>query len=327
VAIVAFPASTAAVPHPAPAAQPARTAAAAPAPATPARSGLPWASGLFAHDAGRALAFEQMRSAPVDLLSVHPGRDSWASAMHPWWLTLTEPLRRQPGVRLEVSLPPFLPDKGVGQPQGQQWRQWGTQLVARGEPDAIVNLGKEMTLPNPWACTPANVAQWIARFREAVTALRSVPGQRFTIAWTVNEGHGQTGIQPEQCYPGDAYVDVVGVDYYDQWEPIRTPAQRDARFARRWGLDHWLGFARAHGKRLALPEWGVSSGTQWAGHAGGDNPFYVVSVLGWLSANRGHIAYESYFEEPAPFVASGLLEPTRNDAARAAYQREIARLR
>lgn len=108
---------------------------------------------------------------------------------------------------------------------------------------------------------------------------------------------------------------------------IRTVAERDARFGRDRGLDWWLSFARNHGKPFGLPEWGVSSGTQWAGHAGGDNPFFVRSVYGWLSANRQQVAYEGYVEEPASFVVSALMEPTPNDASRAEYQWQVASLR
>jgi hypothetical protein len=283
---------------------------------------------VFAHDSSKADAFAQMRAAGLDLVSVHPTRGSWAQTLNPWWLDKTQAYRTQPGVRLEIAVPSYAYDLGVKAAQSAQWKQFGQQLVARGEPDAIIRLAWEMNLPQ-WrhACTPSNKRAWVARWREAVTALRSVPGQRFTIAFISNEGPTQTGLQADGCWPGDSYVDVVGVDYYDQWEPIRTGAERDARFARDRGLGWWLSFARSHGKRFALPEWGVSSGTQWAGHAGGDNPFFVRSVYGWLSANRQHVAYEGYFEEAASFVVSALMEPTPNDTARAEYQAQVALLR
>jgi hypothetical protein len=268
-----------------------------------------------------------MRKAPLDLVSLHLGRSSWAEALHPWPLDVTAAIRTKAGVRVELSLPPFLPDRGIHANQAAQWKRLGRLLVARGERDAIVNIGKEMTLPNPWACTPGNVSAWLARWREAANALDSVPGQRFTLVWTVNEGPTQTGIRPERCYPGDRYVDVVGVDYYDQWEPIRTAAQRDRRFNRPYGLNYWLRFATAHHKKIALPEWGVSSGWDWAGHNGGDNPYYVNAIFSWLSRHRSRVAYESWFEEPDAYVASALIEPTPNDRARAAYVRQIARLR
>ena len=282
------------------------------------RSGLPWLSGVFAHSSGQARSFSRMRGTPVDFVSVHPSRESWQSIRDPWWLRQTAGVRAA-GASLEVSVPLWPGDSSVYRPARKQWRGFGRLLVRKGEGDAIVTIGKEFNLDNPWHIDGGNQSAWRARFRQAVQALRSVPGEHFTIAWTPNEGPSQTGVSPLAAWPGDKYVDVVAPDYYDQWSPVRSREQAHARFTRKFGLEWWFRWAGRHGARVGVSEWGVSSGTQWAGHSGGDNAFYVKAMHRLFWKYRGRLAYESYFAEPAPYLASDLV--TQNPRAARAYRR------
>jgi hypothetical protein len=202
---------------------------------------------------------------------------------------------------------------------GHEWRSFGQLLVQRGERDAIITIGKEFNLPNGWNITADNQATWRQRFREAVSALRSVPGERFKIAWTPNEGGSQTGVSPLAAWPGTKYVDIVAPDYYDQWSPIHTWDQARSRFNRKFGIEWWFKWARRHGANLGVSEWGVSSGTQWGSHAGGDNPFYIKAMRRLFQRYHEHLVYESYFEEPASYVASSLLR--QNPRARGEYRK------
>jgi hypothetical protein len=63
------------------------------------------------------------------------------------------------------------------------------------------------------------------------------------------------------AYPGDDMVDIVGVDFYDMYPAYPDRAAWDAGFRSTQnggprGLGTWLEFAKAHGKRLSVPEWG-----------------------------------------------------------------------
>ena len=42
--------------------------------------------------------------------------------------------------------------------------------------------------------------------------------------WNVNRGKSAGLADPTQAYPGDAYVDTIGVDSYDMWPPATTSA-------------------------------------------------------------------------------------------------------
>jgi hypothetical protein len=135
--------------------------------------------------------------------------------------------------------------------------------------------------------------------------------------WNVNRGVSSGLADPTQAYPGNSYVDIVGVDSYDWWPAATTAAGWQSQLNGKQGLNYWLTFAEAHGKPLSVPEWGnVSSGTS----TGGDDPQYVQDMKGFFAANAGHIAFEGNFQG-APSSAGGSYGAgTRLPAASAAYQ-------
>lgn len=281
------------------------------------RSGKAWKSGLFAHSTGKARGFEKMRGSRVDFLSVHPARDSFATMMDTWWLSDTAAIRKA-GASLEVTVPLWPANSSVHTKSSADWRRFGQLLVRKGERNAIIDIGKEFNLNNGWHIDADNQAAWRQRFREAVTALRSVDNERFRIAWTPNEGGSQTGVAPTAAWPGAKYVDIVAPDYYDQWEAITTWKQARARFNRTYGIEWWFKWAIARDVKVGVSEWGVSSGSQWAGHTGGDNPFYIRAMHDLFKRYQSKMAYESYFEEPESYVASSLV--SQNPRARGQYR-------
>ena len=101
-------------------------------------------------------------------------------------------------------------------------------LMAAGESDAYLRLGWEFD--GTWtawkATTPSSEANYAAYFRQIVTAIRSVPGEHFRFVWNPDaiafaDAHYDVGL----AYPGNRYVNVVGLDTYDQsWVTPLTPA-------------------------------------------------------------------------------------------------------
>ena len=55
-----------------------------------------------------------------------------------------------------------------------------------------------------------------------------------------------------------------------------------------------LDFARAHGKKIGLDEWGATNNTLRA-NDGANNNFFAANVFKFLNTNRKYIEYESYF--------------------------------
>ncbi|MEV8541844.1 glycosyl hydrolase [Streptomyces sp. NPDC051572] len=152
------------------------------------------------------------------------------------------------------------------------FRTLARRLVQLGVPDTEIVLGWEMNgTTYTHRCSP-DPTSWKRYWTRIVTAMRSVPGQHFRFDFTPTRGYD--AIPWTDCYPGDDYVDVIGMDAYD--------APRGLPFAQQltepYGLLAQVGFARAHHKPIAYPEWGLFDN--------GDNPTYMRGMLTWMAAQR-----------------------------------------
>lgn len=174
------------------------------------------------------------------------------------------------------------------------WKAFGSLLTAKNRGDSIVRLGWEFNGTfMPWGAT--NTATYVNCFRHAALAIRSTaPDVLFD--WTVN-GHVTEGATcggvSTNCYPGDDVVDIVGVDYYDQGATNKTPADFTKNADAPDGLNWLMKFAKAHGKKMSVGEWGVAPGSRY--NTSGENPDFVRYMHDWFAANAGNLAYEAYF--------------------------------
>jgi hypothetical protein len=305
-------------------------AGAAPAPAgDPGRyaSGLPWSSGVFAdHSAVAVQGFSAWRGRPVDNITVFPGRDSWAAMNAAWYLG---PGSIPAGFTGDIvaGVPLWPSDSTVSANADAQWRTFASALAAK-DPDAYVRLGWEMNINGQfWKVTPANRTQWVAAFNRAVAAMHSVaPGLR--IVFNPNWGNDQTGVDSRALFQQvRAGVSVFAIDMYDAYPASTNDWNAVIRWFGSRGLADSLDFAKANGVLFALPEWGVACngpGCQWAGNTGGDNPRYIQETLNFLSRYSANVAFDSYFNEPASYIASHLYPATANPRAGQAYRAALA---
>jgi hypothetical protein len=180
-------------------------------------------------------------------------------------------------------------------------------LIRGGEANAYLRLGWEFD--GGWfawnATTPANEANFAAYFQQIVTAMRSVPGANFKFVWNPDAGAFTTpGYNVTLAYPGNAYVNDIGLDAYDQswatpltaanaWSETLLPALTTAHQ-----------FAAAQGKPLAICEWGTAIRSD--GHGLGDDPLYITNFLDWMKYPADGVAYESYFNANSGGVNSVL---------------------
>ena len=75
----------------------------------------------------------------------------------------------------------------------------------------------------PWAAQGCASA-FVRYFDDIVTTMRAVPGTHFTFEW--NPTRGDLGVgNLSQYYPGNKYVDDVGLDVYDL-EQQRYPGSK-----------------------------------------------------------------------------------------------------
>jgi beta-mannanase len=184
------------------------------------------------------------------------------------------------------------------------------QLVAAGQEHAVLRIGWEFNLLSwPWGIKDALTYKKF--FRQIATTMRTVPGAKFTIDWNVNNGFNP--LDGTKYYPGDRYVDTVGVDVYDldgtlyNTKAYRskqcTAACRQVTQQRAWdeviyggerGLQFWTQFAAQHQKPIALPEWGLWDKTDHTG--GGDNELFIEQMHHFISLKVNNVAYSCYFD-------------------------------
>ena len=60
------------------------------------------------------------------------------------------------------------------------------------------------------------------------------------------------------------------------------------------GLAYWRDFAKAHGKPLVIPEWGLVNAKH--NHCGRDNPHFIEQMHAFLHEPTNGVAFHCYFD-------------------------------
>lgn len=211
-----------------------------------------------------------------------PGIEGAGGLLVPWaaW-------KRAGAGRLLVLNVPMQEDNEGGLPDGEVRRliragargandahftRLARRLVRLGVPDAVIVLGWEMNGTTYTSRCAPDPAGWRTYWNRVVAAMRAVPGQRFRFDFAPDRG--QDAIGWTACYPGDATVDIVGMDSYDQppgesfYDEVTEP----------YGLQAQVDFAARHRKAISYPEWGL--------FRNGDDPDYMSLMLAWIAARK-----------------------------------------
>ncbi len=334
---VPAPAPSSSTPSPTPSMTAPRAGAAAQRILGPTRSGLAWHSGAWVGggtpSTARINAFGDWRGSSADAVTYYPERGSWAQLRNSDWHV---------GVwdgfagRLIYGIP-LLPSDGsttlaqvaTGE-HDADFRAVAQTLNRHGRGNSVVRIGWEANGAGwwPWSVTSSNAATYRAAFARAAGALKSVaPG--LVIDFDINCGTGLDGASDRlaaltQLYPGDSVVDVVGCDSYDWWQ---TKGPDAATFASAIaprsspGLADVATFARNHGKGMSVPEWGLAKGHVGMQEGQGDDAHFIQAMYGFFKANSDVLVYESYFNEPDPYIANGIWSTVQMPQASSAYQR------
>jgi hypothetical protein len=192
----------------------------------------------------------------------------------------------------------------------------------------FIRLGWEMNLFWPWAVNDSNLATFRARWSTYTDIFRAALGSKCVMVFNPNIGPPQSGLSSSiDAAFVDGKVDAAGPDIYDCWEPFIDAGDIAQHFTGDQELNWWVDLCEDKGVDLCVPEWGVSSGTQWAGHCGGDNPLYIDTMVGFYKTNSGIMLFESYFNESASYLESDIWVPVgtaNNPTAGAAYVAQYA---
>jgi len=218
----------------------------------------------------------------------------------------------RPNLRLLIQTSPFPENVGatyaalISGAYDSQWTQFGQILKDRdqalGRLPTIVSVAWEMNGDYmPWGHGNgggkySQASTYVQGFRRIVGCLRAAY-PNIKIAWVTN-GHANP-VPASDLYPGDAYCDYVGTDYYDMYPDAPTPQAFDAEAVKpNAGIRWYLDFARAHSKLLIIPEWGIAPGST-GGNTVGDNPLFIEKMFQVFQDAHatGHLGGECYFND------------------------------
>ncbi len=194
---------------------------------------------------------------------------------------------------------PMLPGKHGSLAEGAKggldhlFRRYGDVLVKHGYGHSVLRIGWEFNADwYPWAASK-DPKSWITYWQRIVDALRKTPDSSFRFDWSV--AGAARGFDAEKAYPGDDYVDYVGLDYYNTTIDPKADSDEErwqARMNMQHGLKWQRDFAKAHGKAISLPEWGTGVHVKWGGPR--DDPYFIEGMAAWIRDND--VAYHNYWE-------------------------------
>ena len=250
---------------------------------------------------------------------------SWKDWVAPWMFSDTNDgwdawLAASPAHQVVMGMD-LVPQAGIDSKNPISWEQpcaagrfdhyattLARNLVSYGAGGIVIRLGVEAN--GSWesdyvGSTAAEMKDWATCFDNEVSAMRAVPGAHFLFVWNPNAC--TSNIPLSQWYPGDSYVDIIGVDAYDQdcstrktvgqegWAAYSADSaanpQHDPDFP---SVSNLEAFATAHGKALSFPEWGIDASTS-------DDERYVTGMAQLF--NSSDFSFESYFDTGTDEIA------------------------
>jgi hypothetical protein len=268
--------------------------------------------------------FDRVTKTTVTCLSAYLNAEpNWSQWEHPWITSAqygyTDWVKAKPLIRQLVLEVDLIPTPLVDVEDPLSWEEscaqgdfnsyatvLGKSLVAAGLGNSVLRLGPEMN--GIWeedyvGPTVEEQHLWAACFANEVKALREAPREKFLIDWDANACVGD--IPFANFYPGNAYVDILGLDIYDV--SCLTPFVRQT-FKQlsnvRDGITTFENFAAARGKPMSFPEWGLKK------YPNGDDPAYI-NGMGAIF-DRRNVAFEAYFDvnlKIRPYLQLGTQSP------------------
>ena len=243
--------------------------------------------------------YEKWLGRPTDAILAYTGDASWADyeGSVGWAMGLWRPTDRR--VVWSVAMIPkgtTLAEAAKGA-YNDHWKSIATKLSAWHPDEKIIYIRTGWEFNGDWFHYNAihKEAAFIGAWRQFVTTFRSV-SLRFRFDWCPT-GVSEMPMNAEDAYPGDDYVDIIGLDVYDQqrWCKIKDPVRRwnEVDLHGNHGLLWHQRFAQQHHKPMSYPEWGAG------GADAGDDPYFIKQMHQWFIDN--HVIYASYWDSNATY--------------------------
>lgn len=184
------------------------------------------------------------------------------------------------------------------------------QNKGRDPANHAIRLGWEMNGDwYPWSVCN-KIAEFKASWERAVGIIKAeIPGilidfspARPYVGFTAGRNYNGTGgVNLEGLLPAENSYDVISRSHHDThpyatsdatWQEHLQPAASKKQI----GLLDLVNAAEAHGKKMALTEWGTQMADCGPDHQTSPNPdFFLQKTYEFLSANAANIAWETHF--------------------------------
>lgn len=285
---------------------------ASPAPAPTGGNGQ-WLSGM-AIESDQSKAFEDWRGSPAEIISTYADSDD-GNQRNLYTLDVTVNNWNGP---LDLAVGGLVAGEtwsaAANGAYDARWRESLTKMKAKraGKGTTYIRFAHEMNGSwYPWKV----VAGDEENFKKGWIRYRALQKEIFPeakLVFNLNRESSGSGINWTKTFPGAQYVDVMGVDYYNQWPVALTKADFDSQmnetdgYGSPKGLAAHLAFAKSVGLPMSISEW--SNSADW-----GDSAAYVQGMHDFIAANAGtgagQIPYECLFTVSAGYSNNFTLYP------------------
>ena len=175
----------------------------------------------------------------------------------------------------------------------------------------------------PWSVNAGNREDFVTSWKH-FRALQQEIFPAAQLVFSLNRESVGSGFDWRQSFPGAEYVDVIGVDYYNQYPTVTNAAEWAAslddvdKYGAPKGLQQHLDFARSVGLPLSVPEWsGEAQNADSAAFIQGMHEFFTANAGG----GAGQLIYDVQFNIDMHEDQYRVFPSTRMPQSAAMYQK------
>jgi hypothetical protein len=213
---------------------------------------------------------------------------------------------------------PYTLAAGAAGAYNHYFSELARNLVRAGMGNSILRLGWEFNVSSYSWYAAGKSAKFVAYWRQVVKAMRAVPGANFSFEWDPSRGDNGAGDRAignlESYYPGNKYVEIIGMDIYDAaWDTYPgAAAEFQTILTQKWGLNWLSAFATEHHEPIAIPEFGLGWGTLALNGGsvvadgpvgGGDDKTFIDDMINW--ADHENVVDMSYWDYSSSAISTG----------------------
>lgn len=301
--------------------------------------------GVYLGDDTKLREWEAWFGRRVDYYSFALFSGSWADYRRANWPLEVDLTSLRSDRRVAVSFTMFPDEATLEQVAAgefdDRYRTLAQDLTDSNLADAHLRFGWEFN--GRWADATAvgRPDAYVTAWRRVVESMREADGADFSFVWSPNIWRYH--MPPPEAYPGDDWVDEVGLTVYDTGDHYPYPSQCDSGCVRQhrqkawndivsgrgshFGLDFWADFAREHGKPLVFPEYGITA-KNGTNPGGGDNPLFFRKFHDWVRHNRDVVGWHNLWSwtNGPHFVGPARLKESNEYAAFPSASKTFKRL-